>query len=331
MISPSKAVVLFYIFTSSLLSQDLFDQYVREALEFIDNGDNENALILLKKAYEINPNTIGVNSSLGYLYLVQNELEQAEMHLIRATQIDPTIEFTYYNLACVNFKWGIKDVGLKYLEQAFESGYREYNWLFKDDDLLSIRDDVRFKALLKRYFTKKDLTSINYFIDAHKYYDQEDFPKAAKLYEKSAKSEEKTPHVLLSWIAHTYYMAAMSYYKSGLYENSIKSCKEAIKYFKSLKDKESLASLYDMLGWVFNNIGEFHEAIENKQMALNYYLELKDSTEIADIYSSIGGMYDDQGLNNIERAVENRIFALDLSAQFLIDVAKQNLIRYKPL
>jgi tetratricopeptide (TPR) repeat protein len=56
----------------------------------------------------------------------------------------------WYNLGCSYALTGRIDEAFSALRRAIELGYDELAWMQKDEDLASLRDDSRFKALLNK-------------------------------------------------------------------------------------------------------------------------------------------------------------------------------------
>jgi serine/threonine protein kinase/tetratricopeptide (TPR) repeat protein len=89
------------------------------------------------------------------LYLGAMELEvtgdhaRADEWARRAVQSDPTNPLMLYNIGCLHAVGGRPGLALDHLERAMELGMRNRDWLMTDPDLASIREDPRFKALLK--------------------------------------------------------------------------------------------------------------------------------------------------------------------------------------
>ncbi len=67
----------------------------------------------------------------------------------RAVEIDPEDAGVRYNVACLFAVAGQGDRALELLEQAVAAGFGNREWLERDPDLESIRDDPRFEALLE--------------------------------------------------------------------------------------------------------------------------------------------------------------------------------------
>ncbi len=68
----------------------------------------------------------------------------------RAVELDPDDAGVRYNVACLFAVAGDRERALELLEQAVASGFGNRNWLERDPDLASVRDDPRFQALLAR-------------------------------------------------------------------------------------------------------------------------------------------------------------------------------------
>lgn len=105
------------------------------------------ALRATEKHVELNPDdarafTIGA-VSLCRLGESEAGLEWAE----RAVSIDPNDAGIQYNAACLFTLEGHKDRAIDCLENAVKAGFAPREWVEKDPDLDSLRDDPRFKAL----------------------------------------------------------------------------------------------------------------------------------------------------------------------------------------
>ena len=69
----------------------------------------------------------------------------------RAVAVDPTDTGTLYNVACLySSQLRMKDEAMDYLEKAVDNGFAQKAWIENDDDLASLRDMPRYKALLAR-------------------------------------------------------------------------------------------------------------------------------------------------------------------------------------
>jgi adenylate cyclase len=89
--------------------------------------------------------------SLGASELYElGETAKAEEWARRAVQSNPTDPLMLYNIGCLQALMGNSGLALDHLEQAIELGMRNNDWMMTDPDLVSIRDDPRFVALLSQ-------------------------------------------------------------------------------------------------------------------------------------------------------------------------------------
>ena len=68
-------------------------------------------------------------------------------HAERAIAIDPNDAGIQYNVACLFALEGEKTRAILSLEAAVRAGFAHRDWVAKDPDLDSLRDDPRFQAL----------------------------------------------------------------------------------------------------------------------------------------------------------------------------------------
>lgn len=76
----------------------------------------------------------------------QRALEWSE----RAIAIDPSDAGTWYNVACLYARAGESDAAIDRLYKAVEMGWAHREWLLNDGDLITLRDQPRFKQLVAR-------------------------------------------------------------------------------------------------------------------------------------------------------------------------------------
>jgi serine/threonine protein kinase/tetratricopeptide (TPR) repeat protein len=79
-----------------------------------------------------------------------NEPERALEHAKLAEKLSPDDPGTQYNLACFYALAGERDRALDLLEHIAGSGFGNLDWIDRDPDLDSLRDDPRFHALRDR-------------------------------------------------------------------------------------------------------------------------------------------------------------------------------------
>ena len=69
----------------------------------------------------------------------------------RLVQLRPKDPLAHYNLACSFCLVKKNDLALKTLRHALELGYRDFRYLREDRDLHAIRQDPRFRQLLREF------------------------------------------------------------------------------------------------------------------------------------------------------------------------------------
>ena len=81
--------------------------------------------------------------------IVLGQTERAKRWLRRALELDPDDPILLYNVACNFATLGETEESLDYLEQAVEHGTVSSDWMRNDEDLVSLRDNPRYRALLQ--------------------------------------------------------------------------------------------------------------------------------------------------------------------------------------
>jgi tetratricopeptide (TPR) repeat protein len=82
--------------------------------------------------------------------LERHEYRKAVAALTVVTEALPQQPFYWYDLGCALARSGDKKAALDALEQAAARGFRNSDYMAKDEDLASLRDEARFQALLAR-------------------------------------------------------------------------------------------------------------------------------------------------------------------------------------
>ena len=108
------------------------------------------AVKVLEKHLEWHPDDArGLHLGAGSLVAL-GQTERAKSWLRRALQLDPDDPIVLYNVACNFATLGEVDESLDYLEQAIEHGTVSSDWMRNDEDLVSLRGNPRYTALLER-------------------------------------------------------------------------------------------------------------------------------------------------------------------------------------
>lgn len=103
-----------------------------------------------KENLEAHPEAPPAISMMITVHMHKKEYEQILSLYDRWEKIDAKNPMVYYNKACTLAKMGKKEEALTTLEKAVETGYRDYKWMEKDGDMSTLRDEERYKALVKK-------------------------------------------------------------------------------------------------------------------------------------------------------------------------------------
>lgn len=109
----------------------------------------------LEKLIEKDPNYVDALFLLGELYTKKKKYQRALEIDLRLSELKPDDPIVFYNLACDYSLLNKKTEGLKALEKAFQLGYDDIDYLFKDPDLKNLRKSKRFERVIEKYTKKK--------------------------------------------------------------------------------------------------------------------------------------------------------------------------------
>lgn len=76
-------------------------------------------------------------------------VEEAKLEAARALELSPDDPLMLYNAACFYARTGEKDLALATLNNAVAAGFEFYEWIKRDTDLESIRNEPAYVALMK--------------------------------------------------------------------------------------------------------------------------------------------------------------------------------------
>jgi serine/threonine protein kinase/Flp pilus assembly protein TadD len=78
------------------------------------------------------------------------QLDQALRWSIKALELHPDDQGVLINGACLRARAGMKEDALRLLERTFAKGYGKRDWIERDPDYDSLRDDPRFQAMIAK-------------------------------------------------------------------------------------------------------------------------------------------------------------------------------------
>ncbi len=94
------------------------------------------------------------DDSRGHMYYATDlaqvgRKEEAKVQAAKAIELSPDDPLMLYNAACFYAQMGEKVAAIQSIKDAIAVGYGNFEWLTRDTDLDSLRDDPEFKELIK--------------------------------------------------------------------------------------------------------------------------------------------------------------------------------------
>ena len=84
------------------------------------------------------------------IYLAQAaRMEEAKVEAAKALELNPTDPVMLYNAACFYGRTGDKNLAISSLQNAVAAGYADLEWVERDPDLDSIRNEPEYLELIK--------------------------------------------------------------------------------------------------------------------------------------------------------------------------------------
>jgi tetratricopeptide (TPR) repeat protein len=96
------------------------------------------------------PHDVDVLEALGDLYTRVGRYEDGLEVDRKLASLEPDDMTIWYNLACSLALLKRRDSALQALKRAVELGYTDHEWMRRDRDLDSLREDREFVSLLKK-------------------------------------------------------------------------------------------------------------------------------------------------------------------------------------
>jgi HEAT repeat protein len=99
------------------------------------------------------PNDASPHYSLAHLYHRAGKLDESEAEYREAIRLDQSRSWgVYYNFACLLATRNKKEEAIEMFKKAIESGYNSLEWIERDKELDNIRNEEKFKAIIKEKF-----------------------------------------------------------------------------------------------------------------------------------------------------------------------------------
>jgi adenylate cyclase len=107
------------------------------------------ALPVIERHLELNPDDARAITMAAVCCSRLGQRDEGIEWAMQASAVDPEDASVCYNVACLLALEGERDDAIAHLERAFRVGFARRDWIERDPDLDSLRDDERFQALLK--------------------------------------------------------------------------------------------------------------------------------------------------------------------------------------
>ena len=137
--------------------RDDFQSLILQSQSLRMLGKNEEAMNVEREGIrradrqlEIDPTNRRALSLTPQALFDDGQIERALEWTNKALELYPDDASILFNAACFMAKTGRKEEALDYLENVFGRGYGKLDWIERDPDFDSLRDEPRFKALLKK-------------------------------------------------------------------------------------------------------------------------------------------------------------------------------------
>jgi tetratricopeptide (TPR) repeat protein len=98
-----------------------------------------------------NPDYVDVLRIMGNLLTLKGRYSEGLQIDRRLAELRPGDALAHYNLACSYALLKRPEQSLRTLRRAVELGYRDFRYMREDRDLDSIRQDPRFRQLIREY------------------------------------------------------------------------------------------------------------------------------------------------------------------------------------
>jgi serine/threonine protein kinase/Flp pilus assembly protein TadD len=109
----------------------------------------QNVLRVLPRYLENHPDDGRAHMILAIFLAQAGKIEEAKKEAEKAISLNPTDPLMHYNSACFYAQIGEKQLSLDSLKNAISSGYQNYEWMRRDPDLDSLRNEPEYIELIK--------------------------------------------------------------------------------------------------------------------------------------------------------------------------------------
>jgi tetratricopeptide (TPR) repeat protein len=125
--------------------------YYTAAQYLFEQKKNEEAIALYTKAIEIDPKFARAYFDRGNVYAEVGDNAKALADCKKVTELDATLIYGHFNLACFYSLQGMLPESLAAMETAMQAGYRKFDKIDTDSDLENVRRKPEFAKLVEKY------------------------------------------------------------------------------------------------------------------------------------------------------------------------------------
>lgn len=241
--------------------------YNKQGVNYLDNGQHNYAINVLKKAVKLNPSNAEAHFNLGRAYKRGGMEEKAEAEFLISTRINPKT----FNECVKKYREKID------FELTDKQNYRELGSVYAEKGMIDDAIDA-YKKLI-------EIEPEN----AHAHYD------LGKLYTKKGKYDNAADEF---WMAieikpdmpEAHYNLGLVYYRRGMLEKAITEYQSTLKLLPDTLKKKR-AGVHYKLGLAYHDDKMFREAIHELKKAV------ESMPEDSRIHQLLGVVYEKAGLH----------------------------------
>jgi len=138
------------------LNPDFYTAYMDLRMCYERLGEERKYRDTVRAVLEVYPRYLLKHPDDGRAYIFYatdlaqaGRLDEAKVQAAKALELSPSDPLMLYNCACFYARMGEKELSLKSLRAAVESGFENYEWIERDADLESIRSEAGYEELMK--------------------------------------------------------------------------------------------------------------------------------------------------------------------------------------
>ena len=139
-----------------LLNPDFYSVYGDLEIVYARLGEKEKYNEILETALKVYERYLSQHpdDARGHMYFATDlaqvgRFEEAKVQAAKALELSPDDPLMLYNATCFYSQMGEKKLAIESLKNAFAVGYANYDWLKRDTDLDTLRNEPEFIEIMK--------------------------------------------------------------------------------------------------------------------------------------------------------------------------------------